>query len=93
MVLSGELIHYGTFEERQGERTVIDAQGWYLTPSFIDHHCHVYPTGTEMGLYADTYAFPQGCTASEENQGMVAQKGKGTAVQRASARPSSHMRM
>ena len=63
MVLSGELIHYGTFEERQGERTVIDAQGWYLTPSFIDHHCHVYPTGTEMGLYADTYAFPQGCTA------------------------------
>ena len=43
--------------------TVIDASGLFVSPGFIDHHCHVFYGGTGIGFLPDTGSFPLGCTA------------------------------
>lgn len=40
----------------------IDAKNYFLSPGFIDHHCHIYQ-GSDNGVNADNYALPLGCTS------------------------------
>ena len=37
--------------------TVIDASGLFVSPGFIDHHCHVFYGGTGIGFLPDTGSF------------------------------------
>ncbi len=41
---------------------IIDGKDLFLSPGFIDHHCHIYEA-SDNGLKADSYALPLGCTA------------------------------
>jgi predicted amidohydrolase len=58
-VLGGRIIEAG------GDVTaarVIDASGCLVLPGLIDSHAHVYASGTEIGVQADSAMLPQGVT-------------------------------
>lgn len=41
---------------------VIDGKNCFISPGFIDHHCHLYQ-GSDYGINVDNYALPLGCTS------------------------------
>ena len=41
---------------------LVDASDLYISPGFIDHHCHVFYSGTDLGFKPDLCSFAMGCT-------------------------------
>ncbi len=52
----------GEPDPRGLEMRSIDARRMHVSPSFIDHHCHVARSCSDMGMSADAAAGPMGCT-------------------------------
>lgn len=57
----GKIVETGACEDLEA-KTVIDAEGCYVTPGLIDFHCHIYYGGCTFGLPPEIMHFPQGVT-------------------------------
>lgn len=50
-------------EADPNEFNIIDAEGCFVTPGLIDHHCHLYPLA-KIGLPAEAVCFASGVTTA-----------------------------
>lgn len=60
-VKNGRIAAVGPALPRQAART-LDAAGQYVTPGLIDHHCHVFYNGSDMGISPDSSYLATGVT-------------------------------
>lgn len=61
LIKDGVIVQVGHVKE-QADNT-IDADGCYVTPGLVDHHCHLYPLA-KIGLPAEAVCFASGVTTA-----------------------------
>ena len=62
-VVDGKLVNYDP-DESYIIDDVLDAEGYYVSPGWIDAHTHIFRGGTESGLPADVFLIPMGVTTT-----------------------------
>ena len=60
-VYNGRITKY---EEGEDAKHTVDAAGRYVFPGLIDAHAHMFPQGTEIGIYPDLAYLPAGVTSA-----------------------------
>ncbi len=59
-IYNGQIVEY----EEEPARYTIDAKGKYILPGLIDAHAHMFPEGTDVGIYPDISYLPTGVTSA-----------------------------
>lgn len=62
-IFKGEFVDYTPGEDVL-IKDIIDADGYYISPGWIDSHCHIFKEGTEAGFDADLNLIPMGVTTA-----------------------------
>lgn len=62
-IFNGKFVDY-TPGEDAFVKDIIDADGYYISPGWIDSHCHIFKEGTEAGFDADLNLIPMGVTTA-----------------------------
>ncbi len=63
VVANGRIAGVGDYQ-KEDAANVIDAKGCYVVPGLIDHHMHIYPLATNMGLPGEGFCFGSGITTA-----------------------------
>lgn len=62
-IADGYIAGVGNYQNETAANT-IDAEGCYVVPGLIDHHMHIYPLATNMGLPGEGFCFGSGITTA-----------------------------
>lgn len=62
-IYNGRIVDYNA-EEEYIINDILDADGYYVSPGWIDSHTHIFKDGTEPGFAADLGLIPMGVTTT-----------------------------
>ena len=62
-IRDGQIVDYNPGEVYT-IKNEIDAEGYYVSPGWVDSHVHVFKEGTEPGFDADLNLIPMGISSS-----------------------------